>query len=118
MTNKDSGFYEIMGPVFGSRKVERVTGDRFYDDDDKIWYVDLGVDGGLLSVVSVKRKVIKNIYAENGESLKSILTELKPLVKASIVTKVYEDIYNEAGYVAQDNGMKRYVVIVGDKNAE
>ena len=37
MTNSTPGFYELMGPIFGSRDIEKITGDRFFDDDDKIW---------------------------------------------------------------------------------
>ena len=35
ITNKDPGFYDLLGPIFGSRKVHRETGDRFFDDDKK-----------------------------------------------------------------------------------
>ena len=38
MNRSSAGFYEIMGPVFGSRAIERDTHDRFYDDADKEWY--------------------------------------------------------------------------------
>ena len=39
LTNKSKNFYAHLGRVFGSREVQRVTGDRFYDDDDKVWFI-------------------------------------------------------------------------------
>ena len=39
MSRKDPDFYSIMGPVFGSREIQRKTGDRFFDDENKEWYI-------------------------------------------------------------------------------
>lgn len=111
MTNKTEGFYSLLGPIFGSRQIQRVTGDRFYDDDDKVWYVDSDDMGKVTCVVSVKGNVIKNIYTENANALKEILQELRPLVKQSIVPVVYIDVYQETGYMIEDAGKSRYVKI-------
>ena len=111
MTNKTEGFYSLLGQIFGSRQIQRVTGDRFYDDDDKVWYVDSDDLGKVTCVVSVKGNVIKNIYTENANALKEILQELRPLVKQSIVPVVYIDVYQEAGYMIEDAGKSRYVKI-------
>ncbi len=35
MRNTDRGFYGYMGRIFGSRQVQRDTGDRFYDDEGR-----------------------------------------------------------------------------------
>ena len=39
LTRNDEDFYRLLGPVFGSRQIEKITRDRFYDDEGKIWYV-------------------------------------------------------------------------------
>lgn len=64
MNNSDRGFYGYMGKIFGSRQVQRDTGDRFYDDDGKEWIFDM-TNGIVLSVASVKDSVIKNVYAND-----------------------------------------------------
>lgn len=64
ITNKDPDFYKIMGPVFGSRLIQRETGDRFYDDDNKDWYISLDNLNNVIAVVSVSNNVIKNIYSK------------------------------------------------------
>ena len=48
-TNRsDPNFYLLVGPYFGSRKIERQTRDRFYDDPGKIWFVTEGGAASLL----------------------------------------------------------------------
>lgn len=37
--NADPGFYEDLGPFFGSRQVERELGYKMYDDPDRVWLI-------------------------------------------------------------------------------
>lgn len=37
-------FYKVMGPVFGSRLIQRQTNDRFYDDPGKEWFIERSGD--------------------------------------------------------------------------
>ena len=37
INNNNPDFYKYMGKIFGSRKVQRDTEDRFYDDNEKEW---------------------------------------------------------------------------------
>ena len=42
-TNRnEADFYRLLGPYFGSRRIEKETRDRFYDDPGKTWYVTSG----------------------------------------------------------------------------
>lgn len=74
LTNKSKNFYAHLGNVFGSREIERITGDRFYDDDEKIWYIYYD-KGNPVSFVSIKNNVIKNVWSDNEELLTRTLKE-------------------------------------------
>lgn len=39
MTNKDDGFYELMGPFLANRAVVKDLGYPIYDDNDKTWFI-------------------------------------------------------------------------------
>lgn len=114
LTNKEPEFYTVMGPVFGSRVVQRKTGDRFYDDDQKEWYIEQDEAGEVLAVVSVAGSVIKNVYAKDEAVLLKILKELYYVITDSIVPSVYADIYREAGYnVDEEEKLKKFIKIRG-----
>ena len=51
LTRTDEDFYAVLGPVFGSRLIEKQTRDRFYDDAGKVWYVITGKGGHLCSEI-------------------------------------------------------------------
>lgn len=113
MTNKDNGFYDVMGPVFGSRKVQRETGDRFYDDDKKEWFVSKDDDGNIISVVSIADGCIKNVYAEDTDAFEDLLANIYKGVGISVVPAVYKDSYIRAGYSLDEGSYKNYVRIKG-----
>lgn len=115
ITNKDAGFYAIMGPVFGSRKVQRKTGDRFYDDDKKEWYIEKDDSGGVVAVASVDDGVIKNVYGEDETALTRILKELYDITEESVVPSAYTDIYRSAGYTVVEEKLKKFIKIRGGK---
>lgn len=117
VTNKSKNFYTHLGPVFGSRKVQRITGDRFYDDDDKVWY--LYYDKGSPSVfISISDGVIKNVWGENDDLLSKTLREVreKENIKESIVPRIFEKQYREAGYKIISNGYTNFIKIRSGKH--
>lgn len=44
ITNRNPGFYTLMGPFLARRNIENEIGYRIYDDDDKEWFVALQDD--------------------------------------------------------------------------
>jgi len=38
-TNRDEGFYTLLGPFLARRDVEREIGYKIYDDDGKVWLI-------------------------------------------------------------------------------
>lgn len=115
ITNKDPDFYKILGPVFGSRKVQRITGDRFYDDDKKEWYVSLNENGQVISALSVMNDSIKNIYSEDHRDLETLLREVGLLPAVSIVPNIYKDVLIKVGYQSEECGFKNFIKITGGK---
>lgn len=97
MFNTDSGFYKYMGKIFGSREIQRVTSDRFYDDDGKEWIMEIS-QNVVIAIISVKDSVIKNVYAEDVFCLAEILKEMRPEISIGIVTNLYREVYATAGY--------------------
>lgn len=98
MNNLDDGFYDELGRIFGSRKVERVTGDRFYDDNNKTWY--LLKDGDtLLAVIGVKGEEIRNCYGESNEDITELIDEIKDNFTTGTIPAVWKKAFRDAGYV-------------------
>lgn len=116
MTNAHKDFYKYMGHIFGSREVQRKTFDRIYDDSDKEWIMKIEKNA-VVAVVSVKDSVIKNVYAEDMDSLIEILKEIYQEVDTGTVTKVYQKEYISAGYKVIDEN-KNFLTIRGGKNIE
>lgn len=95
-TNPD--FYSVLGPVFGSRLIERVTKDKFYDDEDKDWYVGEGTGDNLEYVISIKDHDIKNLYIQNENAAGSALSLLLDEVSGGILPDKYAEVLGEAGF--------------------
>lgn len=113
MTNKDPGFYNLLGPIFGSRKIQRETSDRFFDDDEKEWYLEIGDDTEILAVISVSGETIKNVYSSSQNSLVKLLKNVYPFTESSIVPSVYLEAYKKSGYTVEDSGLKKFIKIKG-----
>lgn len=98
LNQSSAGFYEVMGPVFGSRAVERETHDRFYDDADKQWYCVPGE-----GAASVKRGSIRNFWAKDPAVAAELLAELRAdhAQLSGIVPYAYRDAFVSAGFRAQ-----------------
>jgi len=45
MTNREPGFYPLLGPFLARREVVQEIGGPIWDDDGKIWFVALDEDG-------------------------------------------------------------------------
>lgn len=39
VTNETPGFYNDLGPIFGSREIEKELGGKVYDDPGRIWFI-------------------------------------------------------------------------------
>lgn len=117
MSRKDPDFYSIMGPVFGSREIQRKTGDRFFDDENKEWYVFMDSQGYVTTVISVSNNLIKNVYSSNMDELTLLLKEICPEIKSGIVPIAYTEIYKNAGYSVSESS-KNFVEITGGYSDE
>lgn len=120
MNNRCEGFYEYLGKFFGSRVVEKQTNDRIYDDPNKDWYVYLK-DERVMAFISIESNIIKNIYAIKNSYLEELLKTVKEEneIKGSIVTRIYQDLYEKCGYkVDESNGYKNFVVISTQNESE
>lgn len=116
MVNTDKDFYKYMGKIFGSREVQRATSDRFYDDNEKKWIIEIDKNI-VIAVVSIKDSRIKNVYAEDVFCLIKILKEIYPEISDGIVTNIYKDIYVTAGYEIMAE-KKNFLQIKGGKDIE
>lgn len=119
MTNKDDNFYSYMGRFFGSRIVQTETKDRIYDDNNKTWYIYLDKNERACAFISVYNDVIKNVYSNNDAYLKEIILEIKKdfVVKDSIVTNVYENVYLDCGLqIIRLDNYKHFIMIRGENN--
>lgn len=113
MTNADTDFYLYMGKIFGSRIIQNITGDRFFDDNEKVWYLHFDTQKRADAYVSIKNNVIKNVYAKNAGSLVSVLKELFSDVGISMVPEIYKNEFLQAGYEILDNTHKNFVKVRG-----
>ena len=118
MTNKEENFYNYMGKFFGSRIVQTETKDRVYDDNNKVWYIYVDSENKPYGFISVCDGIIKNIYSNNNDYLRELLKKVSTdmQIEPSIVSKLYEDLYQECGLIVTylDN-YKHFVMIRGEK---
>lgn len=83
LIRSDEDFYAVLGPVFGSRLIEKQTKDRFYDDADKVWYVVQGK--GAASVLSDMRVVLGKDDAKHQADAEAVPESLRlNLVEADV----------------------------------
>lgn len=116
LDNKSKKFYQYMGKFFGSRIVEKQINDRIYDDAGKEWYIYLEKDSAK-AFVSIQKDTIKNIYTTKDEELKEILMQIRQERKigASIVPKIYADIYKECELEVSGNEQYKNFVVINEK---
>lgn len=74
--SRDSAhFYMLLGPLMGSRKVEKEVGIRIYDDADKEWY-SAWLGGAFIGVASVRGSVVSDCYVKPAHRYKGALTAM------------------------------------------
>lgn len=112
MSRKDPDFYSVMGPVFGSREIQRKTGDRFFDDDNKEWHVFTDLHGNVTTVLSVSKNLIKNVYANDMDCLFLLLKDIYPEIKSGIVPIIYTEVFKSAGYRVSESS-KNFIQVTG-----
>lgn len=118
LMNKDANFYTYMGKFFGSRIIQTETKDRIYDDNNKLWYIYIGLDNKPYGFISIVNNVIKNIYSSNETYLKELLEHVLAdiNISPSVVTKLYENLYEECGFkIKHLDNYKHFVEIRGGK---
>lgn len=117
LTNKSRNFYAHIGRIFGSREVQRITGDRFYDDDDKIWYIFYN-RGNPDTFVSVQENKIKNVWTENRKHLIDVLKQInkEKEIGESVVPVIFKEEYEKAGFKILGNGYKNFIRIRGENH--
>jgi GNAT superfamily N-acetyltransferase len=71
----DKGFYELLGPIFGSRKIAAEVGIHCYADIGKDFYI-AKVDEELIGLLSIKGNVISDCYVYPDFRRTGILTGL------------------------------------------
>jgi len=95
LERNDPDFYRLLGPVFGSREIEKKSHDRFYDDPGKVWYLIPGA-----GVASVLGGTIKNFWADSAQAgdmlLMGLMQEYESL--RGIVPLCYSCIFEARGF--------------------
>lgn len=95
LTRDDANFYVLLGPVFGSRALEKETHDRFYDDPGKIWYL-LPEEG----VASILNGVIRNFWAADDRAAEMLIQALQQDAERlrGILPRIYEKPFRRLGF--------------------
>lgn len=107
-------FYKIMGPIFGSRDIERKTKDRFYDDEGKVWYIDIKKNK-VQVVFSIKDGTIKNFYCDDNAKAAKMLGEVRNDIVSGIVPAIYEEVFASAKYQTSKHSTN-FIKITGGKD--
>ena len=100
LTRSDEDFYTVMGPIFGSRLIEKQTKDRFYDDPAKVWFVIPGK--GAASLLDC---IIKNFWAVNDETADTLVSARVQEQKwlDGVLPRTYEDVFKRHGFETSDH---------------
>ena len=113
LNHDNVSFYDYLGPVFGSRIIERDTGDRFYDDTDKDWYVIPG-----RGVASVKHGLLRNFWAadrEAADQLIKVLCEDMPRL-TGVAPRQHEQAFADAGFTVNEHHKNFIEVSMSEKD--
>ena len=112
ITRDDPDFYLHVGPIFGSRRIEKETHDRFYDLPGKIWYIipDLGaasrIDG-----------TIKNFWAVNDQAAEALLLAIMAEEESisGVVPRTFEHVFRQLGFSMADH-QKNFLEVQYEKD--
>lgn len=110
-TNKD--FYIYMGPIFGSRIIEKETGDRFYDDAEKLWYI-----APARGAASVKVGVLRNFWAADEETAQELVRAmvLDNRRLSGVAARRYEGAFKASGFTVQSYRKNFIEVYMSEKD--
>lgn len=71
----DPDFYQLLGPIFGSREYEKEVGIRAYDDIGKIWFCALDHDV-VIGMASLKGAAVSDCYVLKEWRKKGVFKEV------------------------------------------
>jgi N-acetylglutamate synthase-like GNAT family acetyltransferase len=104
MSNDNPAFYRLIGPLMGSRTVEKEVGIRMYDDGDKCWYTAWHGDI-FAGVASVRCTVVSDCYIKPQYRRSGALTAiLESIVKdhaaglRATCTSMSRGVFERAGF--------------------
>lgn len=120
MSNDSQGFYQRLGPLMGSRKVEKEVGIRLYDDADKEWYT-AWFDGVFAGVASVRGSVVSDCYVKPAYRYKGAMTAmLKSIISnhpgrlTATCTDMSKGVFAAAGFKQKGQTKNFYKMELGD----
>lgn len=99
VTQQDKNFYNLLGPIFGSRLIQKATQDRFFDDANKVWHLAVDEDK-VIAGLSLVDNTIKNSFGN--KALGMILGKIKTNGLKGIVPVVQKSIYEQEGFTIID----------------
>jgi len=104
MSNDNPAFYRLLGPLMGSRKVEKEVGIRMYDDADKFWYTAWSEDV-FVGVASVRGRVVSDCYVKPQHRSMGALTAIlgsivsdHPCGLKAVCTSMSRGVFERAGF--------------------
>lgn len=103
----DEHFYTLLGPIFGSRKVEQATRDRFFDDPGKRWYL-IPRQGA----ASVLGHTLRNFWAADEEAADRLIAAIQQDYSRldGIAPNVHEAVSRRLGF--QTSGYRKNFIEV------
>lgn len=120
MSNDSQGFYQLLGPLMGSRAVEKEVGIRLYDDSDKEWYLAF-IDDALAGVASVRGNVVSDCYVKPQYRDKGAMTRmLQSIMKnhhgalRATCTGMSVGIFERAGFILKSRTKNFYKMEIGN----
>jgi len=114
-------FYELMGPVFGSRDFEKQVGINCYDDPHKEFFVAV-VNRRVIAVCSFNKGVISDCFTEPQYRRQGILTFLLCMALRGVnrakatCTQASRGVFEQAGFTTVKN-LKNYTMMEYSKDA-
>lgn len=98
-------FYQLLGPIFGSREYEKEVGIRAYDDIEKTWFCALD-HNMVIGTASIKSGVVSDCYVSPKWRKQGVFTEVldRLLKKTSgqlkaVCTSASKPSFLRAGFV-------------------
>lgn len=111
----DINFYNILGPVFGSRMIAKEVGINCYDDPDKHFYI--ATKRGLLAgLCSLRGSVISDCYVYPQHRKQGVMTMLlkeatqKPGIYRATCTTMSRECFEKIGFQVKKE-LKNYTVM-------